>query len=184
LAPQLDEMQVRAAMALPPDALATAHWYAAYISPRHEKKVFDHLQRRRVESFLPLYEAVHRWKDRRARVELPLFPGYIFVKIPLAARLRVLEVPSVVRLVAFNGQPAALPEQEIDLLRRGLAADVKAGPHPYLRIGRRVRVTRGAMAGMEGILKRRKDCFRLVISMELIQRSIAVEVDAADVEPV
>jgi len=166
-----------------PGAVPEAQWYAAYICPRHEKKVFDTLQRRRVESFLPLYEAVHRWKDRRARVELPLFPGYIFVKIPLAARLQVLEVPSVVRLVAFNGLPAALPEREIELLRRGLGPDVKAGPHPYLRVGRRVRVVRGPMAGLEGILKRRKDSFRLVISIDLIMRSIAVEVDAADVAP-
>lgn len=173
-----------AARVEPVTGLAALHWYAAYTCPRHEKKVYEQLERRQVETFLPLYEAVHRWKDRRARVELPLFPGYIFVRIALAERLRVLEVPSVVRLVAFNGQPAPLPEREIDTLRQGLSPQLKPAPHPYLTVGRRVRVTRGPMAGLEGIVKRRRDTFRLVLSIDLIMRSISVELDAADVEPI
>ncbi len=160
---------------------SAAQWFAAYTCPRHEKRVREQLERRAVENFLPVYEAVHRWKDRRARVELPLFPGYIFVRIPAIERLRVLEVPSVVRLVAFNGQPTPLPERDIDILRQGLTGEVKALPHPYLKVGRRVRVKRGVMAGLEGILQRRKEGFRLVISIDLIMRSLSIEVDAADV---
>lgn len=159
-----------------------ARWYAIYTCARHEKRVSQQLVRKSIEHFLPLYEAVHRWKDRRARVQLPLFPGYLFVHIPLAQRVQVLEVPSVVRMVAFQGVPAALPEDEILSLRSGLTGDLRVEPHPYLKIGRRMRVIRGPLVGREGILVRKKDRLRLVISIDLIMRSMAVEVDAADVE--
>jgi transcription antitermination factor NusG len=158
-------------------------WYAIYTCARHEKRVAEQLAQRRVEFFLPLYDAVHRWKDRRMHVQLPLFPGYIFVHFPLAERLRVLELPSVVRIIGFNGAPAPLPDDEIVSLRDGLAAHLRAEPHPYLKVGRRVRVRRGPLAGRDGILLRKKDKLRLVLSIDLIQRAVAVEVDAADVEP-
>ncbi len=157
-------------------------WYAAYTAARHEKRVAEQFGNRNVEYFLPLYEAVHRWRDRRMRVRLPLFPGYIFVRIPLEERLRVLEVPSVVNLVGFSGRPTPLPEGEIDALRRGLTHR-PAQPHPYLAVGRRVRIKSGPFEGMEGILKRIKDNLRLVISLDLIMRSIVLDVDSADVEP-
>lgn len=176
---------MRAAIALKhePQSAAEPHWYAIYTCARHEKSVSQQLERKCVEHFLPLYEAVHRWKDRRVRVQLPLFPGYLFVRIAPCQRLKVLEVPSVVRMVGFNGVPAALAEEEILSLRSGLAGDLRIEPHPYLKVGRRVRVVRGPLAGREGILVRKKDCLRLVISIDLIMRSMAVEVDAADVEP-
>jgi transcription antitermination factor NusG len=162
---------------------AEPRWYALYTCSRHEKSVSQQLERRSVEHFLPLYESVHRWKDRRVRVQLPLFPGYLFVHIAPSQRLQVLEVPGVVRMVGFQGIPAALPDEEIVSLRGGLEGNLRVEPHPYLKVGRRVHVVRGPLAGREGILVRKKDRLRLVISIDLIMRSMAVEIDAADVEP-
>ena len=158
-------------------------WYAVYTYPRHEKLVNHQLEVRGIGSFLPLYRGVRQWKDRRKQVELPLFPSYVFVQIAPQSRLRVLELPGVVRFVSFNGVPVALPEQELEVLRNGLEQHIYAEPHPYLRVGRRVRVVRGPLAGSEGILVRKKHQFRLVISIDLIMRSVAVEVDAAHVQP-
>lgn len=157
-------------------------WYAAYICANHEKRVAEQLGQRSVEHFLPLYKSVRRWKDRRVQLELPLFPGYVFVRMPLRDRLRVLEIPSVARLVSFNGIPAALPEEEIESLREALVGRLRAEPHPYLTIGRRVRIKAGPLEGREGILLRKKGNFRVVISIDLIQRSMIVDVDAADIE--
>ncbi|MHB8638884.1 MAG: transcription termination/antitermination protein NusG [Candidatus Acidiferrales bacterium] len=158
-------------------------WYAAYTCANHEKRVAVQFQGKSVEYFLPLYEAIHRWKDRRMRLELPLFPGYIFVYLPLRDRLRVLEVPGVVRLVGFGDYAAPLPAEDIDMLRNGLRGQTKAQPHPYLTAGRRVRIMSGPLTGLEGILERQKNNFRLVVSIDLIMRSIVVDVNAADVRP-
>jgi transcription antitermination factor NusG len=158
-------------------------WYAAYTAPRHEKYVTQQMDGRRIDCFLPLYRSVRRWKDRRMQVELPLFPGYVFVHVALRDRLQVLQLPGVVQLVSFSGKPAALPDAEIEALRNGLAGNFCAEPHPYLTVGRRVRVRTGSVAGLEGILLRRKQKFRVVLSIQLIQRSVAIEVDEADIEP-
>ena len=159
------------------------HWYAVYTCANHEKRVAAETQARNVEHFLPLYSSVRRWKDRRVSLDLPLFPGYVFVRLALRDRLRVLQIPSVVRLVGFSGQPAALPDEEMEILRVGLSQRLLAEPHPFLTVGRRVRITNGPFAGLEGVLKRKKSNLRVVISLELIQRSVAVDVDAADVSP-
>jgi transcription antitermination factor NusG len=160
------------------------HWYAAYTCAQHEKRVAAELGMREVEHFLPLYSSVRRWKDRRVTLDLPLFPGYVFVRLALRDRLRVVQIPSVVRLVGFNGLPAALPDEEMDILRSGLPQGLRAEPHPFLTGGRRVRITSGAFAGLEGVLKRKKKNLRVVVSLSLIQCAMAVEVDAADVCPV
>ena len=159
-------------------------WYAAYTWAHHEKRVAQELAERGVHCFLPLYRSLRRWKDRRQELELALFPGYVFVRIALRDRLRVLQLPSVVHLVGSRGQPSPLPESEMDGLRQGLSNQVYGEPHPYLKIGRRVRVVHGPLAGAEGILIRKKDRFRVVLSIDLIMRSVALEVDAADLEPV
>jgi len=159
-------------------------WYAAYTSANREKRVAEQLARRSVEHFLPLYETVRRWKDRRVRLQLPLFPGYIFVRLALRDRLQALQVPGVANLVGFGGTPAPLPQEEIDALRASLSHGVRAVPHPYLTAGRRVRVKSGPLAGMEGILARRKHGARFMVSVELIQRSIAVEMNEADLEAI
>ena len=164
-----------------PALWAEQHWYAAYTCAQHEKRVAAELGARDVEHFLPLYSSMRRWKDRRVQLELPLFPGYVFVRLALRERLRVLRIPSLVRLVGFGGLPTALPDEEMEILRSGLCESLRAEPHPFLTVGRRVRITGGPFAGLEGVLKRKKNNLRVVVTLELIQRSVAVDVDAADV---
>lgn len=159
-------------------------WYAAQTCANHEKRVREQLRQRTVEAYLPLYASMRRWKDRRVNLELPLFPGYVFVRLALRDRVTVLQTPSVVRLVGFGGLPTALPDQEIDSLRQGLVRDLRIEPHPYLKVGQRVRVRTGPLQGLEGILVRKKKFSRFVISLDLIMRSVAVEIDTADLEPV
>jgi len=160
-----------------------ARWYAAYTSANHEKRVAEQLGIREVEYFLPLYASVRQWKDRRVELKLPLFPGYVFVRIALLESLRVLQVPGVARLVGFGGMPTALPEEEMAALRTGLAGGVRAQPHPFLRRGRHARIKAGPLAGLQGIVVRRKNRARFILSVELIQRSVVVEVDEAHLEP-
>lgn len=157
-------------------------WYAAYIWANHEKRVAEQLAQRSVEYFLPLYESVRRWKDRNVHLHLPLFPGYVFFRIALRDRSQVLQIPRVVRLIGFNGTPTTMPDQEMAAVREGLSRQSRVEPHPYLTVGRRVRIRAGAFQGLEGILLRKKGNFRVVLSLDLIQRSIVVDVDAGDVE--
>src|SRR6266702_4210878 len=167
-----------------PALWAEQHWYAAYTCAQHEKRVAAELGMREVERFLPLYSSVRRWKDRRVTLDLPLFPGYVFVRLALRDRLRVLQIPSVVRLVGFNGLPTALPTEEIEILRSGLSRRLHAAPHPFLTIGRRVRIKSGPLQRLEGILLRRKSNLRVVLSVALIHRSIAIDVDSTDLEEI
>src|SRR5215813_1632586 len=141
--------QRRDLTALPlPDSYVEPRWYAAYTCAQHEKRVVAELCASSVENFLPMYSSVRRWKDRRVNLELPLFPGYVFVRLALNDRLRVLQIPSVVRLVGFNGLPTALPDSEMETLRSGLSQHLRAEPHPFLGIGRQVRITGGPFAGL------------------------------------
>jgi transcription antitermination factor NusG len=160
------------------------NWYALYTCPRHEKSVAHQIEQRSIACFLPVYRSMRRWKDRRKEIELALFPGYVFVHLALRDRIRVLQLPSAVRLVSFNGHPAVLPDAEIDGLRQRVSRGACVEPHPYLRVGRRVRVCGGPMQGLEGIIVRRKDRCRVVFSLDLIMRSMAVEVDESDLEPI
>jgi transcription antitermination factor NusG len=159
-------------------------WYAAYTAANHEKRVAKQLSERSVEHFLPLYESVRRWKDRRVQLQLPLFPGYVFVRLAMRDRLQVLQIPSVARLVGFNGTPTPLPDGEIEALKAGLEGGARAVPHPYLKVGRRVRINAGPFEGLEGVLIRKKNELRFVISLDLIQRSILLDIEASSVEPV
>ncbi len=159
---------------------AQARWYAIYTCANHEKRVADQFARRNVEHFLPQYESVRRWKDRKVRLHLPLFPGYLFAHVAVQERLRVLQVPGVVRLVGFNGSPAPMPEEDMNRIHEFLGQGWRAEPHPYLQVGRRVRVVRGPLTGMEGIVARRKNRSRLVLSFDVIERSMAVEMDEGD----
>jgi len=175
-------MKVRSFMQMP-QPTSEQHWYALYTCPRHEKRVAELIQSRSFSCFVPLYRSVRRWKDRRKEIDLVLFPGYVFVQMALEKKSQVLQLPGAVRLVSFNGQPAALSASEIETLQHRLSSVDKAEPHPYLCSGRRVRVRRGAMEGLEGIVVRRKESCRVVFSIDLIMRSVAVEVDEADLEP-
>ncbi len=158
-------------------------WYAVSVRPRHEKLVTRHLEHQGVNYFLPVYRSVRHWKDRRKELEMALFPGYVFVNLNLRDRGGVLRTPGVVQFVTFQGQPAVVPDTEIRALESGLHAGLRLQPHPYLRQGARVRVKRGPLTGVEGIMVRRKERFRLVLSIDLIMRSVMFEVDEADVEP-
>jgi len=166
------------------DPFCNALWYAGYTAARHEKRVAEHFSQRGIEHFLPLYDTVHRWNNGRHRVSLPLFPGYIFVRIALQERLRVLEVPGFVRLVGFNALPQPLPESDVSKMRDALSQGVLAEPYPYLTAGTRVEVRSGPLAGLTGILLRRQNKYRVVISVDLIMQSMVVEVAAEDVIPV
>ena len=161
---------------------ALPNWCVAYTSANHERRVSEQFLQRGVEHFLPQYESVRRWKDRRMTLLRPLFPGYIFVRLALCDRLRVLQVPGVARLIGFNGSPAILPDNEIDSLKITVAAHHRAQPHPYLALGQRVRIKHGALQGVVGFLVRKKNGLRLVLSIDLIVRSASVEVEAGDVE--
>jgi transcription antitermination factor NusG len=166
-----------------PTAERPPHWYAVYTSPRHEKRVREHLEHRRVESFLPLFRSIHRWKNGcKAQVELPLFPGYLFVNIPRNERVRVLDVPGILSFVGPKGEPAQLSDFEIETLRSGLHLQ-NFEPYRGLAIGRKVRIRAGALQGLEGTLVRNAKGVRVVITVDLIQQSVAVELDADAVEP-
>jgi transcription antitermination factor NusG len=157
------------------------HWYAAYTCANHEKSVTQKLQQRSVEFFLPLYESVRRWQDRRVRLELPLFPGYVFVRLSLRNRLQVLEIPGIVRLVGFNGHPTPLPTEDIEMIRSCFDRRHPLKPHSYVQRGQRVRVLSGPLEGLTGMVVRQRNRTRFVISLELLMRSVAVDVDVADV---
>ena len=159
-------------------------WYAVYTSANREKGVARQLDLRHVEHFLPTFSSVRRWKDRKVTLQSPLFPGYVFVRLALWDRLRVLQIPGVVRFVGFGALPAALPQEEIETLRSGLSPRLCAEPHPFLTVGRRVRIKAGSLQGLEGILVRRKGNLRVVVSVALISRSIAVDVDASELEEI
>lgn len=161
-----------------------AKWFVAYTNSRHEKCVAKHLAERTIESYLPLYQRVHHWMKRRTvRLDLPLFPNYVFVHIAPQYRSAVLAVPGVLGMLGRGHNLSALADHEIQSLRVGLEQG-RVEPHPYLVAGERVRIRTGSMEGMEGILIRKKNELRVVLSLDLIRRSVAVEVDAGDIEPV
>lgn len=159
-------------------------WYAVYTCVHREKRIAQLLHERGVDYFLPLYEEVHNWKTGPAQLQLPLFPGYVFVHIVLAERLRVLTIPGVVRLVGSGNTPSALPEEEIHAIRSALAASLRTTPYPYLALGQEVRIIRGPLCGLQGILRRQKSRTRVILSLEAILRSVAVDIEASDCVPV
>lgn len=148
---------------------AEANWYALYTCSRHEKRVAEQIERRRAWCFLPSYRSVRRWKDRRKELDLVLFSADVFVRMKLEDRSAVLQLPGVVRVVSFDGRPAAVPEGEIERLRGRLSLRSKIEPHPYLRAGRRVRVRNRSLEGPEEIIVRRNESCRLVFSIDVIQ---------------
>jgi len=157
-------------------------WHALYTRFQHEKVVARILSNKRFEVFLPLYFAVHQWKDRVKGLSLPLFPCYVFVRGGLARRLEIVTTPGVCDFVGITGKPSAIPESEIEAVRRVIEKSRGVEPHPFLDCGDRVRVKSGPLEGIEGTLVRKKNSFRLVLSVELLQKSVAVELDVATVE--
>lgn len=158
-------------------------WYALHTRSRHEKSIAARLHSQNMETFLPLHRSRHLWKNGvHATVDLPLFPCYLFARIRAHDRLRLLQTPGVIGFAATSARPTAIPDDEIESLRTATAKFI-AEPHPYLNCGDRVRIVAGPMAGLEGILVRRKQECRVVLSIEAIMRSVAVEVSEFEIEP-
>lgn len=159
------------------------HWYALYTLPQNEKSVSAHLALREIESYLPTYPTVRRWKNRQqVKLDLPLFPSYLFVRVGRRERVRVFGCPGVVRMVGSSQGPIPISDATIDFLRSDLCSG-RAEPYRELVVGERVRIKEGAMRGVEGVLTRKNDRLRFILSVEMIQRSVAVEIDACFLEP-
>jgi transcription antitermination factor NusG len=159
-------------------------WWAVYTRHQHEKSVAQVLTSKGFEVFLPLYDSVRRWKDRNKILSLPLFPCYVFVRGGVTRRLQVVTTPGIHTILFHGDRVASIPSDEIDSIRKAVNSPSRVEPHPFLRCGETVRVTRGSLEGVRGVLIRKKSLYRLVLSVEMLAQSVAVEVDAADVEPV
>jgi transcription antitermination factor NusG len=168
-----------------PDIRVESNWFAVFTVSRHEKRVAQHFSQREVEHYLPLYRSLRKWRNgSKVVLDLPLFPGYIFVRIKRSERKQVLEVPGVLALVGRTaGEMTPLPEAEVDTLRSGLHL-CRPEPYPLLTAGQRARIRSGALAGLEGIVVRKKNSLRIVLTLEIVMRSIIVEVDEEALESV
>lgn len=173
----------KAEIAMPDQTETRRNWFALYTASNHEKKVEQHLRMKEIETFLPVHTVTRRWKNRTtAKVELPLFAGYVFAKIAVTESVRVLEIPMVYSIVG-NGQKALpLPDTEIEALRSGLHLR-QVDPYPYVKVGARARICSGALSGLEGVVIRKDAHLRVVINIDLIMKSIAVHVNADELEP-
>jgi len=159
-------------------------WHALYTRHQHENVVAQALVGKGFDVFLPLYRAVHRWKDRRKEVQLPLFPNYVFIRGGLDRMLNIVTTPGVHSLVSWGGRPADIPAGEIEAVRRLVESPLLVEPHPYLKCGDWVRIKSGPLEGIEGILARKTRGYRLVLSVDMLSKSAAVEVDMNMVERV
>lgn len=169
---------------VPSPAAEAPRWYALRTRSRHEKQVRARLIEGGFETFLPLYVRWSQWRDRRARVEFPLFPGYCFVRCLASERVRILNIPGIAGFVGPGGRPEAVPDIELDQIRRLIASQYRYDPHPYLHEGDEVEVIRGPLAGVRGRLIRKDRSTRLVIAVTLIRQGASVEIHPADVAPV
>lgn len=163
--------------------MSDARWYAIWTRSRHEAVVRQELERAQIEAFLPTIKKWSRWKDRKKQIDWPLFPGYCFARFDNDERLTVLKRPGVVEVVSFNGESAAIPDDEIDGIRRLVESDLQYDPCPFVKEGDMVEVVHGPLTGVVGRLVRKGAHARLILSVELIAQAVSVEVDAADVKP-
>jgi transcription antitermination factor NusG len=157
-------------------------WHALYTRHQHEKRVAECLAGKGHTVYAPTYPALHRWKDRMKWVSLPLYPCYVFVKGGLERKLEIITTPGVFSIVGTSGGPSPIPDVDIESVRRILESRSQVEPYPYLNCGDRVRIAHGPLEGIEGILVRKKGSYRLVLSVELLRKSVAVEVEEASVE--
>ena len=166
------------------EMLEQPRWYALHTRSRHEKVAHDQLCAKGIQNLLPLWRKRSVWKDRIKMIDVPLFSGYIFGHFPLKQKLDVLQTVGVVRIVGLNSQPFPVPDEQIEAVQTMIEQHLRYDPHPFLQEGMRVRVKRGVLRGAEGILLTKKQHYRLIISVDLIQKSVAVDIDSADVEPI
>jgi transcription termination/antitermination protein NusG len=167
-----------------PPVFRNQPWYALRVRSNHERVAAMHLREQGYEEFCPAYKSERQWSDRKKTMEQFLFPGYVFCRLNPDDRLPVLMMPGVVNVVGFGNQPAAIPDQEIDDVRKMIRSGLLVTPWPFLSVGQTVVLERGPLAGVEGILQQIKKTFRLVVSVQLLQRSVSTEVDRAWVRPV
>jgi transcription antitermination factor NusG len=164
--------------------LNPAGWYAAYVKHQHEKKAADLLQRKGIEVLLPLQRVVHRWKDRNKTLSLPLFPSYLFVHTNLEDKWSILNTPGIFFLVVNQGGDSTIPLDEIESIRRLVASGRPSQPHPYLASGDRVQISAGPLQGLTGILDRFKNQNRVVLTVELLQMAVSIEVELSNLQRV
>jgi len=161
------------------------NWFALTVKPRHELAVAEQLAAKSLAAYVPLYRRRARWSDRVKIIETPLFPRYVFCRFQFEDRLKVLRTFSVSSIVGFNGVPCPISENEIETVRRiALSSHLSIVPHPFVRVGQRVRICEGPLIGVEGILEREKGTCRVVVTVEAMQRAIALEIDASLLEPI
>jgi len=162
----------------------TMNWFALTVKPQHERAAAEQLASKSLDSYVPLYRSRRWWSDRVKIVELPLFPRYVFCRFSFAERLQVLSTPSVTSIVTFEGKPCPVSDIEIDYVKRIVGSNFPIFPWPLLHVGQRVRICKGALAGVEGILTREKAAYWVVVSVEIMQRAIAVEIERDLLEPI
>jgi len=169
--------------AIDPEVDERLHWFAVWTRSRHEQVVREQLVNKRIDVFLPTITRWSRWKDRKKKIDWPLFPGYCFARFDPDERLSILKCTGVVSIISFQGEPAPIPEHEVDGIRRLIDSDLAFDPCPLIREGMMVEVTHGPLKGVIGRLVRKSDKARLLLSVDLIGQGVSVEVDAADVRP-
>lgn len=168
---------------IPTAPTTSSDWFVLTVKPQHERPVAHALAARGFEAFLPYYLAERRWSDRVKKVQVPLFPGYVFGQFELNRRPEMCTIPGYRSIVSFGGKPTPVDLQEIERIRRIVQADGLFEPHPFLKIGQSVRVTRGPLTGIEGILTQTSNSYRVVVNITILQRSVAVTLDPATVAP-
>jgi transcription antitermination factor NusG len=165
-----------------PSATSPPNWYALFTRHQHEKSVAFALSNKSHEAYLPLYRSVRKWQDRTKQLWLPLFPCYVFIREGMDRQLQILTTPGVIHIVKWGGRPAVVPQSQVVAIRQIIESGLIVETHPYLKCGDRVRVKTGPLMGLDGILTRKKGVARLVVSMEMLGRSAAVEIDELNVE--
>jgi len=168
---------------MPRESAGTVRWFAVWTRSRHERAVFEQLAERGIDAFLPTPPRWSRWKDRKKKIDWPLFPGYCFARFAPANRLPVLKCAGVVSIVSFNGELAPIPDEAVEGIQRLVNSALPCDPCPMLKTGMRVEVVHGPLKGVTGRLQRKGSQARLVLSVDLIGRGVSVQVDAADVRP-
>ena len=163
-------------------AACAANWHAIFTRHQHEKSVASSLSSKGYEVYLPLYLSPRRWQDRTKQLWLPLFPGYVFIREGMDRQFQIVTTPGVIQVVGWGGRPAIVPQHQLNAVRRIIESCHSVEPRPYFKCGDRVRVKTGPLMGLEGILERKKGISHLVVSMEMLGRSAAVEIDAMNVE--
>ena len=164
--------------------MSSAHWYALWTRSRHEQVVREQLAQKQIEAFLPTITKWSRWKDRKKKIDWPLFPGYCFARFDANERLPILKCAGVVNIVSFEGEPAPIPEHEIVGIRQLVDSELAYDPCPLIKEGAMVEVMHGPLRGVVGRLVRKdNEKARLVLSVDLIGQAVSVEVDAGDVRP-